>query len=126
MITAWIGSFLLAVSVVINTLFVAGLPIGEFAMGGKYKVLPRKMRIACSVFVFIATFGILALMQAGGIFSIGLPMNAVKYIAYGFGLYFCINTIMNLFSKSNKERLIMTPLAAILACCFIFTAYWTL
>lgn len=122
MITAWIGSFLLLGVAVLYLLIAAGLPLGEFAMGGKNRVPTNQMRISCGVSVALQLFLILVLWQLGGILSIGLPLAVAKVIGYIFGAYFALNTIMNLLSRSNKERFVMTPLSAITAFCFIFTA----
>ncbi len=122
MITAWIGSILLLGVAILYCCIAAGYPLGEFAMGGKNRLPDKKMRISCGVSVLLQIFLLLVLLQLGGIFSIGLPLNAAKIIGYVTGGYFCLNTLMNLFSRSNKERFVMTPLSAITAFCFLFTA----
>lgn len=121
MITAFIGSFLLLCVMILYILLVFGFPFGELAMGGKYKVLPIQYRIACAISIIPLLIAIVVLMQTGGIFSTGLPQNIVRGIAYFFAIYFCVNTLMNAFSKSKKERLIMTPFSAVTALCFFLT-----
>jgi len=121
MITAFIGSFLLLCIMILYLLLVFGFPFGELAMGGKYQVLPTQYRIACAISIIPLLFAIVVLMQTGGVFSTGLPQNITKGIAYFFAFYLCVNTLMNAFSKSKKERLIMTPFSAIIAVCFFVT-----
>jgi hypothetical protein len=121
MITAFMGSFLLLCVMILYLLLAFGLPFGELAMGGKHKVLPTQYRIACAISTVLLLLAIVALLQTGGFLSTGLPRNIVKGITYFFTFYLFINTIMNTFSKSKKERLIMTPVSAIIALCFIFT-----
>ena len=123
MVTAWIGSALLFAVMVLYGLIAAGFPLGEFAMGGKEKSPGKQMRIACGVSVLLQLFLLLVLLQLGGIVSSPIPMKISKIIGYVFGGYFCLNTIMNLLSRSNKERFVMTPLSGITAFCFLFTAY---
>jgi hypothetical protein len=122
MITAWIGSLLFSLVLILYVLLVLGLPLGEFAMGGKYTVLPAQMRIATAVSALIQLFGILVLLQLGNILPLGLPENIAKGIGYFFGAYLILNTLMNAASKSKKERLVMTPLSAVAAFCFLYTA----
>lgn len=121
MITAWIGSITFLCVMILYVLLVLGFPLGEFAMGGKYKVLSKQYRFACALSVLVQLFAILVLMQLGNIFSFGLPENIVKGSAYFLGGYLCINTVMNGLSKSRKERLVMTPLSAITAFCIFYT-----
>ncbi len=123
MITAWIGSLLLALVLILYVLLVLGLPLGEYAMGGKYRVLPSQMRVATAISVVIQLFAILVLLQLGEILSIGLPENIAKGVGYFFGAYLVLNTLMNAVSKSKKERLVMTPLSAIAAFCFLYTTF---
>lgn len=124
MVTAWIGSVLLCAVAVLYALIAAGFPLGEFAMGGKTRVPSQQMRIFCGVSVLLQVFLLLVLLQLGGVIELGLPMRAARIIGYVFGAYFCLNTVMNLFSQSNKERLIMTPLSALTALCFLITAFF--
>ncbi len=121
MITSLIGSITFSLVIILYILLALGYPLGDFAMGGKYKVLPKTLRISCAISIIVQVFSVLVLLQLGNIFSIGIPDNIAKGFAYFIGFYLCINTIMNLFSKSSKERFIMTPLSAITAFCFFYT-----
>lgn len=121
MITAYIGSCLFFLILVLYILLAAGAPLGELAMGGRYKRMPKKYRIACAVSVLVQAFAILVLLQLGGIFSIGLHENAARVLGYIFAAYLILNVFMNAKSKSKKEKLIMTPISAIIAFCFLYT-----
>ncbi|WP_223254238.1 hypothetical protein [Halobacillus halophilus] len=103
-------------------LLALGLPYGEFAMGGKYKILPKQMRVACAISVLIQLAAILFLLQAGHVLSIDLIAPIARGVCYFFAFYLFLNTVMNLFSKSNKEKLVMTPLSLTTAICFLMTA----
>ncbi len=106
------------------TLLVAlGLPLGEFTMGGKYKVLPTKLRIASGISFLLDIFVILVILQVGGHFSIGLNEKFAKGFCFLFAGYLSLNTLMNLFSNSKKEKYVMTPLAAITAVCLWIIAF---
>ncbi|ETT47129.1 hypothetical protein C171_26499 [Paenibacillus sp. FSL H8-237] len=82
--------------------------------------MPPQMRVACGVSVVIQLVAILYLLQAGNVISIGLPFD--RRVCYFFAVYLILNTIMNLLSRSMKEKLVMTPLSLITAICFGITA----
>ena len=50
------------------------------------------------------------------------PFMVTKVICIILAVYLSLNVFMNLFSKSKKERYIMTPLSLIAAVCFWFVA----
>ena len=121
MITAWIGSLLFFAILILYVLLTLGLPLGAFAMGGRHVILPAQMRYTTGISVLVQLFGILVLLQLGGILSIGLPENIAKGAGYFFAAFLAFNTVMNALSPSRKEKLIMTPLSAIAAFCFLYT-----
>ncbi|WP_086347982.1 hypothetical protein [Candidatus Enterococcus clewellii] len=123
MIITLIGSTLLGLVAALYALLALGFPLGEFAMGGADRIMPKKKRIACALSIPIQLFAALVLLQAGGHLSIGLPSTVAKNICIGFGIYFGFNVSMNLMSKNNKERFVMTPLAAITAFSLLYTAF---
>ncbi|OMD92141.1 hypothetical protein BSK67_19660 [Paenibacillus odorifer] len=118
--SAWIGSITFLGAVILYILLSLGLPCGEFAMGGRHRIMPSQMRVACGVSVVIQLVAILYLLQAGNVISIGLPFD--RRVCYFFAVYLMLNTIMNLLSRSMKEKLVMTPLSLITAICFGITA----
>ncbi|WP_339318020.1 hypothetical protein [Paenibacillus sp. FSL R10-2734] len=120
MLSAWVGSIIFAGAAISYILLSLGFPYGEFAMGGKYKVMPPKMRVACAISVVVQLIAILYLLQAGNVISFGLPFD--RGICYFFAVYLILNTVMNLLSTSKKERLVMTPLSLVTAICFGLTA----
>lgn len=122
MLTAWLGSISFFAIAILYLLLVLGQPYGEFAMGGNYKVLPEKMRAACAASVLVQMAAIIFLLQAGDIISIGIPSNIAKGACFFFGGYLVLNTIMNVLSKSKKEKLVMTPLSLLTSICFFLTA----
>ena len=110
--------------IAIMTVFVAcGLPLGEFTMGGQHKILPKKFRLASVVSVAIQIFAIIIILQAGGFIPLWLSFKVTKYICFFFAAYLSLNTIMNMISKSKKEKYVMTPLSLIVAICFWITAF---
>ncbi|MCD7899850.1 MAG: hypothetical protein LUH22_08240 [Bacteroides sp.] len=119
---AIIGSFLLALLAILSLALLFGAPMGEYALGGKHKVLKGKERFM-AVFAFcIQVFGIFVLLRGSGILDAPLSGKAINICLYIYAGYLSLNVLMNLASKSQKEKLIMTPLAAITALCFWFIA----
>lgn len=122
MITAWIGSIVFLFATVLYILLALGLPYGEFAMGGKYKVMPKNMRIVCGISVAIQIMAILSLLQTGNVISTGLPQGVARALCYFFAVFVTLNTLANAISRSKKERYVMTPVSIIAAVCFWLTA----
>lgn len=120
MIFAWIGGITFSGAAILYILLSLGLPYGEFAMGGKYIVMPSRMRVVCAISVIIQLIAILYLLQAGHVISIGLPFD--RGVCYFFAVYLILNTVMNLISRSIKEKLVVTPLSFVTAICFWVTA----
>lgn len=116
------GSVLFGLITIFNFLICCGLPLGEFTMGGRYKVLPGKLRILAVFSLPVQLFAILILLQAGGYITMWFSDGVTKYVCIFFAVYLSLNTIMNLFSTSKKERYVITPLSLISAVCFWVTA----
>ena len=122
-ISSIIGAALLLVVAVMEVLLIIGLPLGEFTMGGRYKVLPPMYRIFAASSVILQLFGAAMILQGGGLMNMWFAGKAVKIICFVFAGFFAVNTFMNIISSSKKEKYVMTPLAAIEACCFAITAF---
>ena len=118
-----LGAVLFGV-IAIMTVFVAcGLPLGEFTMGGQHKILPKNFRVMAVISVAIQIFAMIIILQAGGFISLWLSFKVTKYICFFFAAYLSLNTIMNMISKSRKEKYVMTLLSLITGICFWITAF---
>lgn len=120
-ISAIIAVIIFAVLTVLNILIIGGLPLGEFTMGGKYKVLPKKMRIMGTFNLILQIVAILAILQTGNIMDIGMASGIARGICIFFAVYMLINAGMNFISFSKKEKYVMTPLAIISSICLWIT-----
>jgi len=118
-----VGAVLLLIVAIMEVLLVCGLPLGEFTMGGRYKVLPPALRVAAASSIVLQLFGAAMILQGGGIMSMWFANNVTKIICFVFAGFFAVNTLMNLISPSKKEKYVMTPLAAVEAVCFAITAF---
>ena len=117
-----VAVLLLSVAIM-EVLLIIGLPLGEFTMGGRNKVLPPMYRIFAASSIILQLFGTAMLLQGGGLMNMWLAGKVIKIICFVFAGFFAVNTIMNIISPSKKEKYVMTPLAAIEACCFAVTAF---
>jgi hypothetical protein len=114
MTAAVVALALLAALAVFQGLLVAGLPLGRFAWGGRNEVLPAGMRVGSAVSIALyAAFAILILQAAGLISPLpgGFAGVAIRVLAG----YFILGIAMNAVSRSRPERLVMTPVVALLA-----------
>ena len=118
-----IGAVLLLAVAIMEVLLIIGLPLGEFTMGGRHKVLPPMYRIFAASSIILQLFGAAMLLQGGGHMNMWFAGKVIKIICFVFAGFFAVNTIMNIISPSKKEKYVMTPLAAIEACCFAVTAF---
>ena len=118
-----LGAVLFGVIAIMTVLVACGLPLGEFTMGGQHKTLPKKFRIVAVISFAVQVFAMVIVLQAGGFISLWLSFKSTKYICFFFAAYLSLNTIMNMISKSRKEKYVMTPLSLIAGICFWITAF---
>ena len=118
-----LGAVLFGVIAIMTVLVACGFPLGEFTMGGQHKILPRKFRVMAVISVAIQIFAMIVILQAGGFIPLWLSFKVTKYICFFFAAYLSLNTIMNMISKSRKEKYVMTPLSLIVGICFWITAF---
>ena len=118
---AILATTILAALTVFQLALIAKAPLGEYAWGGQHRVLPPKLRIAsiASIVLYII-FAWFALAKSGVITSpSGVMIDVTLWIFFG---YFVVGIIMNTISRSKKERMVMTPVAVVLAIAFFFLA----
>ena len=117
-----IGAGALSIVIILSILIICGLPLGELTMGGQYKVFPQKLRIVLVAQLILQVFFVLIILQMGEFIPLWFSYNVTKIIGIVMAIYLSINTVMNLISKSKKEKYIMTPLSFVTAICFWVTA----
>lgn len=119
---AIIGASVFSVVIVISILIICGLPLGELTMGGQYKVFPKKLRAVLVTQLILQIFFVVIILQMGGFIPLWFSVKVTKVICIVMAVYLSLNTVMNSFSKSKKEKYIMTPLSLISAICFWISA----
>lgn len=120
--TAIMGACLLSITIVLSILIICGLPLGELTMGGQYKVFPKKLRLVLVTQLILQVFLAVVILQMGGFIPLWFSIQVTRVIGIVTAVYLSLNTILNLVSKSKKEKYIMTPLSLLTAICFWITA----
>jgi hypothetical protein len=115
--SAVVAVVLLAALAVFQVALVAGAPLGHFAWGGQYRVLPSRLRIGSAVSTLLyAMFAIIiwaAVTRSSGFGDIGIWVLTA---------FFGLGVLMNGISRSRPERLLMTPVVLVLALCCLVIA----
>ena len=96
-----------------------GAPLGAFAWSGRVPGrLPAALRVASASSVPVYGAVVLIALGAAGIGPIAPPRWLLWVVAglFGFG------TLLNAVSRSRRERVVMTPVAAALAVAFVVLA----
>ena len=117
-----VGSILLIGVIVLSILLLVGLPVGELTMGGQNKVWPKEMRPLAIGQLVMQVFALYVLLAAGKVVPTFMPAGLLRFFAIAFAVLFTVNIVMNAFSKSKKEKYIMTPASVIAAICFASAA----
>ena len=121
MTAAVVALVLLASLAVFQGLLVAGAPLGRFAWGGQNEVLPTNLRIGSVVSIALyAGFAVLILQAAGSLAL--LPDGFVGVAIWVLTGYLVLGIGMNAISRSRPERMVMTPVVAILAAACLVVA----
>jgi hypothetical protein len=121
MTAAVVSLVLLGGLAVFQALLAAGLPLGRFAWGGQNEVLPARLRIGSVVSIGLyAAFAVL-ILQAAEVEDV-LPDGVADVAIWVLAGYFALGIAMNAVSRSRPERLVMTPVVALLAICCLVLA----
>jgi hypothetical protein len=92
-----------------------GAPWGRAAWGGAHRRLPTGLRIASAFAVVLWLVAALLVVARAGYDWSPVPPGTARWGTWVlFGLL-VLGTLMNLASRSMVERLIQTPVAAVLA-----------
>ncbi|WP_035187184.1 hypothetical protein [Alteribacter aurantiacus] len=110
-LTIMIVTILIAVAL-FQFLLALGLPFGEAAMGGYFRVLPWYLRVVSTVNGLILLLMAVVFLMYGGFISVEANLPLLWFV-WGIAIFMGLNTVANAFSKSKKEKMIMTPVSAI-------------
>ncbi len=123
MAVAVAGSVLLGCLAVFQLLLVGGAPLGRYAWGGQNEVLPARLRIGSAVAIVLYGLFALIVLQAADAVAI-LPPGVIGVAIWVLTGYFALGIAMNAASRSRSERLVMTPVVAVLtALCLVLALH---
>lgn len=92
-----------------------GAPWGKAAWGGANERLPNGLRIASSFAGVLWLAAALVVLARAGYEWSPLPFSVARWGTWVLVGMLLLGTLMNLASRSRLERLIQTPIAAILS-----------
>ena len=118
MVFAIMGAATFSIVIILSILLICGAPLGELTLGGQNKVLPGKLRWILLAQLLLQIFFVIIILQQGGVMPLWFPKLATRIICIVMAVYLTANTCANAFSRSKKERYIMTPLSLIATICF--------
>ena len=107
---------------VFEVLLAAGAPLGDVAFGGASGVLPSTLRVASAASALLFLGAIWAVLSGAGVVRGRARPVVVRRVLWCYVGLFGLSALANLASPSPWERLLMAPLAMLLAaCCVIVT-----
>lgn len=99
---------------VFQLLLAAGAPLGRFAWGGQYRVLPTRLRVGSLVSTCLYAVFSLVVLDRAGMLSV-LPGQTARILVWVIVGLFSLGAIPNLISRSRPERYVMAPLSLFLS-----------
>lgn len=110
---------ILGLLAVLQAALIAGAPLGHYAWGGKYRVLPLKLRIGSAtsilIYVIFAAF-VLSKSELWILIHNKAIVDTGLWVVTG---YLALGIFLNAISRSKPERTLMTPVAAVLTAAFL-------
>ena len=107
----------------LQLLLALGIPLGRMAWGGNHRILPTGLRIASFFSAGILVVLSLIIMERVSLVTVFHHHGFVLYSTWVMAVFFALNTMGNITSKSKWEKIIATPLSSTLCIfCFIIAA----
>jgi hypothetical protein len=122
MVAAVVAYVLLAGLAVFQVALAAGAPLGHLAWGGKHRVLPKGLRIASALSVLVYALFAFMISRAAALASETGDYRSDYPAIWVLTAYFGLGILANAASRSVPERLVMTPVAAVLFTCCLLIA----
>lgn len=107
---AVICSTLYSLNAILHLLLLLGFPLGEYVLGGYYKVMPIELRFINLIFMLLWTFSSYTYLVYGTIISSNLNIKTARKIIIAFTTFTTIAIFSSLLlTTSPKEKYLMTP-----------------
>jgi hypothetical protein len=121
-LAALVASAALSALFVFEVLLATGAPLGDVAFGGASVVLSSTLRVASAVSALLFLGAIWALLSGSGVVRVGAGAVVVRRVLGCYVGLFGLSALANLASPSPWERLLMAPVAVLLAACCVIVA----
>jgi hypothetical protein len=109
------ATVVLALLALFQLALIAGAPLGRFAWGGQYHVLPSRLRLGSVVSIVLYGLFALVLLLRAGVVGTASAAPFVMIAAWAIFAYMLLGIVMNGISRSKPERNTMVPVTLVLA-----------
>ena len=110
----------------LHILLLIGMPLGEYVLGGKNKVIPKEKRYMNAIFGAIFLFLGLVYLGKADVISFGFLPMVSKGIMIIYTLFLGYAIVGNtFFTDSKKEKIVMIPASVIGFRCSLVTLIGT-
>lgn len=96
-------------------LLAMGRPLGRYAWGGYHEILPKKLQLASAGFVLIYLLAAGVVLDRANIANLYDDKAFIRQTTWALAIWLAIGVAVNGVSKSRPERMVMTPVAAVLS-----------
>jgi hypothetical protein len=114
-VLAIVACIILACLTIFQFALLFGAPLGKFAWGGNHTVLPLNLRIGSVVSILLYAAFAFIILDAVRLTELIVNQRIVNVGIWVLTAYFFLGIFMNAISRSKPERLVMTPVAIVLA-----------
>lgn len=115
----WVSALLLSAYCLFELLLALSAPLGKYAWGGQYTVLPSGLRVASGVADLVYACILVVPLSRSGIWPVIQNQKLLRACCVLLTVYFgIIGVIINLNSRSPNERWDSIP-ALIFGLCFL-------
>ena len=98
----------------LHLLLIAGFPLGEYVLGGKYVILPYLMRVFSVLFLIVWSSVGICYLNYGGFLDLTRLDSLDRIVILAATVFLLFAIFSNAFlTESKKERLVMTPFCLI-------------
>lgn len=113
---------LLAILGVFQIALACGAPLGRCAWGGQHRVLPLRLRIGSLVSVVVYALIAAVVAARAGMVDTDVSERVLQVTTWVVAAYFLLGIGVNAASRSKPERVVMTPLCAVLCALTVVVA----
>ena len=121
MILSYVVCALLAVLIILQASLIVGAPLGRFAWGGRWDVLPGRERGFAALTIIGYALAGFAALEGSGVLNY-LPALASGIVAVVFTVAFFAGFVLTATSSGIWERRLMLPANLVLAALFLIIA----